>query len=148
MFGGEYNYQSINLNICKRIYLSQFGYTDVSVEGGYLFGKVPFPLLNIHRANQTYTYQLNSYNLMNFLEFVSDHYAALNVDHYFNGFIFNKIPLLKKLKWREVITGKLLVGGLSDENNPNKTPDQLKFPVHMTAVQPLLSRFQTVHILK
>lgn len=129
LFGGEYNYQSLNLNIAKRFYLSQFGYTDVSVEGGVLFGKVPFPLLNIHRANQTYTYQLNSYNLMNFLEFVSDHYAALNVDHYFNGFIFNKIPLLKKLKWREVITGKLLVGGLRDENNPNKTPDQLKFPV-------------------
>ena len=129
LFGGEYNYQSINLNIAKRFYLSQLGYTDVSVEGGALFGKVPFPLLTIHRANQTYTYQLNSYNLMNFLEFVSDRYAAVNVDHYFNGFIFNKIPLLKKLKWREVITGKLLVGGLRDENNPNKTPDQLKFPV-------------------
>ncbi|MEO5594797.1 MAG: DUF5686 family protein [Chitinophagaceae bacterium] len=129
LFGGEYNYQSINLNISKRIYLSQLGYTDVSLEGGYLFGKVPFPLLLIHRANQTYTYQLNSYNLMNFLEFTSDHYASVNVDHYFNGFIFNKIPLLKKLKWREVITGKLLLGGLRDENNPNKTPDQLKFPV-------------------
>jgi hypothetical protein len=129
LFGGEYNYQSINLNIAKRFYLSQLGYTDVSAEGGYLFGKVPFPLLSIHRANQTYTYQLNSYNLMNFLEFVSDRYASINVDHYFNGFIFNKVPLLKKLKWREVITAKVLVGALRDENNPDKTPDQLKFPV-------------------
>lgn len=129
LFGGEYSYQNINLNISKRVYLSQLGYTDISLEGGYLFGKVPFPLLTIHRANQTYTYQLSSYNLMNFLEFVSDHYAALNVDHYFNGFIFNKIPLLKKLKLREVITGKLLMGGLRDENNPNKNPDQIKFPV-------------------
>ena len=129
LFGGEYNYQSINLNIAKRFYLSQLGYTDISVEGGYLFGKVPFPLLSIHRANQTYTYQLNSYNLMNFLEFVSDRYAAVNIDHYFNGFIFNKIPLIKKLKWREVITGKFLMGGLRSENNPDRTPDQLKFPV-------------------
>jgi len=129
LFGGEYNYQSINLSFYKRSYLSQLGYTDVSLEGGYLFGKVPFPLLTIHRANQTYTYQLNSYNLMNFLEFVSDHYASVNIDHYFNGFIFNKIPLLKKLKWREVITGKLLMGGLRAENDPAKTPDQLKFPV-------------------
>ena len=129
LFGGEYNYQNLNLNISKRVYLSQLGYTDISLEGGYLFGKVPFPLLLIHRANQTYTYQLNSYNLMNFLEFVSDHYASLNIDHYFNGFIFNKIPLIKKLKWREVITGKLLYGGLRSENNPDKTPDQLKFPV-------------------
>ncbi|MEO5683034.1 MAG: DUF5686 family protein [Chitinophagaceae bacterium] len=129
LFGGEYNYQSMNLNIAKRFYLSQFGYTDVTAEGGYLFGKVPFPLLSIHRANQTYTYQLSSYNLMNFLEFVSDRYASVNIDHYFNGFIFNKIPLIKKLKWREVITGKILVGGLRDENNPDKTTDQLKFPV-------------------
>ncbi|MEP7279683.1 MAG: DUF5686 family protein [Bacteroidota bacterium] len=129
LFGGEYNYQSINLNIAKRFYLSQLGYTDISLEGGYLFGKVPFPLLSIHRANQTYTYQLNSYNLMNFLEFVSDRYASVNIDHYFNGFIFNKIPLLKKLKWREVVTGKFLVGGLREENNPAKTSDQLKFPV-------------------
>ena len=129
LFGGEYNYQSLNLNISKRFYLSQLGYTDVSLEGGYLSGKVPFPLLTIHRANQTYTYQLNSYNLMNFLEFVSDHYASVNIDHYFNGFIFNKIPLLKKLKWREVITGKLLMGGLRNENNPEKDPEQLKFPV-------------------
>jgi len=129
LFGGEYNYQTLNLNFFKRFYLSQLGYTDISAEGGYLFGKVPFPLLNIHRANQTYTYQLNSYNLMNFLEFVSDRYASLNVDHYFNGFIFNKIPLFKKLKWREVITGKILFGGLRDENNPDKSVDQLKFPV-------------------
>ncbi|HTE10831.1 MAG TPA: DUF5686 family protein [Chitinophagaceae bacterium] len=129
LFGGEYNYQSINLNIAKRFYLSQLGYTDISLEGGYLFGKVPFPLLSIHRANQTYTYQLNSYNLMNFLEFVSDRYAAVNIDHYFNGFIFNKIPLIKKLKWREVVTGKFLMGGLRSENNPDRTADQLKFPV-------------------
>jgi len=129
LFGGQYNYQNININIAKRFYVSQLGYTDVSLEGGYLIGKVPFPLLDIHRANQAYTYQLNSYNMMNFLEFVSDRYASLNVDHYFNGFIFNKIPLLKKLKWREVITGKLLMGDLRSENDPSKTPDQLRFPV-------------------
>jgi hypothetical protein len=71
-----------------------------------------------HHANQTYAYQLQSYNLMNFLEFVSDHYATAYIDHYFNGFFFNKIPLLKKLKWREVIEAKVLYGGLRNENNP------------------------------
>jgi hypothetical protein len=118
LFGGEYNYQNLTLNIFKRFYLSQFGYTDVTAEGGYLFGKVPWPLADLPHANQTYGYQLNSYNLMNFLEFVTDHYVSLDVDHYFNGFIFNKIPLLKKLKWREVIEGKLLYGGIRNENNP------------------------------
>jgi len=126
---GDYNYHSLNLNIAKRFYLSQLGYTDVSAEGGYIFGQIPFPLLTIHRANQTYSYQLNSYNMMNFMEFVSDHYAALNVDHYFNGFLFNKVPLLKRLKLREVITGKVLYGGVRNENNPEYNSATFRFPV-------------------
>ena len=89
---------------------------------------MPFPLADIHHANQTFAYQLQSYNLMNFLEFVSDHYAAAYVDHYFNGFFFNKIPLLKKLKWREVVEGKILFGGLRTENDPAQNPQQIKFP--------------------
>jgi len=71
------------------------GYADVSFNGGKIFGQLPFPLLNIHRANQTYAYQLDSYNLMNFLEFVSDHYMGVNIDQHFNGLLFNRIPLLK-----------------------------------------------------
>jgi len=126
--GGQYNYQNIIARIDKRFYLSQFGYSDVTVEGGNTFGKVPFPLLTIHRANQTYSYQLDSYNLMNFLEFVSDHYASVNIDHSFNGFFFNKIPLVKKLKLREAISFKALFGGLREENNPNNDPSLLQFP--------------------
>jgi len=126
---GEYNYHNLNLSMNKRFYLSQLGFSDVLIEGGYIFGKIPYPLLTVHRANQTYSYQLNSYNMMNFLEFVSDRYAALNIDHYFNGFIFNKIPLLKKLKLREVITAKIIYGGVRDENNPDLNSSIFKFPV-------------------
>jgi hypothetical protein len=67
---------------------------------------------------------------MNFLEFVSDHYAAINIDQNFNGFIFNKIPLLKKLKWREVISFKGLWGGVRSENDPANDPSLLRFPVN------------------
>ena len=129
LMNGEYNYENLNLNIQKRFYLSQLGYTDVSAEGSYIFGKVPFSLLSIHHANQTYSYQLNSYNMMNFMEFVSDRYVAVNADHYFNGFLFNKVPLLKKLKLREVIAAKVLWGGVRDENNPAINNDLFKFPV-------------------
>jgi hypothetical protein len=129
LFGGEYTYHNFNLNIFKRIYVGPLGYTDVTLDAGYLLGKVPFALADIHHANQTYAYQLASFNLMNFLEFVSDHYASASVDHYFNGFFFNKIPLLKKLKWREVIEAKILYGGLRNENNPAKNPEQVKFPI-------------------
>lgn len=131
VLGGEYNYEKLNANIYKRFYFSQLGYTDVALEGGYTFGKVPFPLLDIHRANQTYSYQLQSYNMMNFLEFVSDHYAILQIEHAFNGFFLNKIPLIKKLKFREFVSLKALYGGLRDENTPNgSNHDILSFPVN------------------
>jgi len=96
---------------------------------GKLFGQVPYPLLFIHRANQTYAYQLQSYNLMNFLEFVSDEYQSINLDHNFNGFFFNKIPLLKRLKWRELIAVKALWGSVSDHNNPEKSEEVYKQPI-------------------
>lgn len=128
LFGSQYNYHNFDFNIFKRVYESQLGYTDVTGDFGYLAGKVPFALAYIHHANQTYAYQLQSYNMMNFLEFVSDHYATAYVDHYFNGFFFNKIPVLKRLKWREVIEAKVLFGGLRDENNPAKNPEAVKFP--------------------
>ncbi|WP_426667445.1 DUF5686 family protein [Mucilaginibacter sp. McL0603] len=130
LFGGQYNYENITANITKRFYLSQLGFADVSTEGGYLFGQVPFPLLDIHHANQSYALQLQSYNLMNFLEFVSDHYAAINIDQNFNGFIFNKIPLLKELKLREVVSFKALWGGVRSENNPADNPQLLQFNSH------------------
>jgi Family of unknown function (DUF5686)/CarboxypepD_reg-like domain len=126
--GGEYNYVNLNIYSEKRFYMSQLGYTDVTVEGGYIFGKVPFPLLSIHRANQSYGYQLNAYNLMNFLEFVSDRYAAANFDVHFNGFFLNKIPLLRRLKLREVGSVKLLYGSLRDNNNPAYNTDLYTFP--------------------
>ena len=129
LLGGDYNYQNITANISKRFYLSQLGYTDVTIEGSNIFGQLPFALLDIHRANQSYAFQFQSYNLMNFLEFVSDHYVSINIDHSFNGFFFNKIPLLQKLKWREVIDFKGLWGGIRNENNPALHPELLRFPV-------------------
>lgn len=129
LLGTPYDYQHVAFNISKRFYLSQLGYSDVTGEVGKLFGQVPYPLLFIHRANQTYAYQLQSYNLMNFLEFVTDEYQSVNVDHNFNGFFFNKIPLLKRLKWRELIAIKALWGQVSDQNNPDHNSDVYKQPV-------------------
>jgi len=126
---GQYNYQSVTGDITKRFYLSQLGFTDVEAEGGYIFNKLPFPLLDIHHANQSYALQLESYNLMNYLEFVSDHYASINIDHHFNGLFFNRIPLIDKLKWREVVSFKSLWGGLRSENNPANDPSLFQFPV-------------------
>ncbi len=130
----DFDYMRFQMNISRRYYISILGYTDISIEAGKILGKVPYPLLFIHRANQTYAYDRDSYNLMNFLEFVSDRYVSLNVDHSFNGFILNKIPLIKKLKLREVVTCKVLCGRLSNSNNPDFQIDLFKFPTSSQGV--------------
>ncbi|WP_183558112.1 DUF5686 and carboxypeptidase-like regulatory domain-containing protein [Mucilaginibacter sp. SP1R1] len=134
LFNGQYNYQKLDFRIDKRLYLSQLGYSDLSISAGKIFGQVPFPLLTIHQANQTYAYDIDSYNLMNFLEFASDKYASFRIDHHFGGFFFNKIPLFKKLKWREVTSAKVLYGGISDKNNPSLHPSLYQLPVDASGV--------------
>ena len=126
----DYNYTNVRFSFSKRFYFSVLGFSDVVWESGKIFGKVPYPLLNIHRANQTYSYQILSYNLMNFLEFVSDQYTSINIDHCFNGFFFNKIPIIRRLQLREYATFKILEGSVSNTNDPNKNADLFKFPVY------------------
>lgn len=129
--GGAYRYQFVRADVYKRFHLSQLGMADVRLRGFYLKGQVPFPLLDIARANQTYAFDQNAYNLMNFLEFVSDRNVSLIVDYHLYGFLFNKVPLLKALNLREVVGFKLLYGGLSKENTPALAPggNLLRFPL-------------------
>jgi len=134
LLNSDYDYNSLRINVYKMLYPALIGYTTLRMEAGKTFGKVPYPLLEIHNANQTYYYQSTAYNLMNFLEFVSDSYVSINIDHCFNGFIFNKIPLVKQLGLREVITLKVLYGGLSKKNNPEFNTSMMKFPVNSDGV--------------
>ncbi|HCU19348.1 MAG: hypothetical protein A2X05_12190 [Bacteroidetes bacterium GWE2_41_25] len=124
----DYDYLRLQFSISRRYYISILGYTDVALEAGKIFGQVPYPLLFMHRANQTYAYQKYSYNLMNFLEFVSDQHASINIDHSFNGFILNKVPLIKKLKLREIVTFKALYGRIGETNNPDYQDNLFTFP--------------------
>jgi len=126
---GSYSFTGINANVAKRFYLSQLGYTDVTLLGGALFGKVPFPLLNISPANESVGYDPDAYNKMYYLEFVSDHYAGINITQAFGGFFLNKVPLIKHLKWREFLSFKALYGGLRKENNPDYSTGLFQFPI-------------------
>jgi hypothetical protein len=128
VLNGAYDFTNLKLNIFKRFYLSQLGYSDVTILGSMLAGKVPFPLLNISPANQSIAYDPDAYNKMNYLEFVSDHYVGINLTQSFNGFFLNKIPLIEHLKWREYLSFKMLYGGLRNENNPLYSPDLYQFP--------------------
>jgi hypothetical protein len=116
-FRGEYDYQKVVLNISDRIRLiSLLGYTDYTAEVGKIFGAVPYPLMELHGGNETYVYDYMSFNMMKFFEFASDQYASVGIFHHFEGLFFNKVPLIKKLKWREVVTAKALWGSVNERN--------------------------------
>lgn len=126
--GGEYDYQTLRFKAEKTFYISPLGRGIGVIEAGKTWGKIPFPLLAAHRANQTYAYLLESYNLMNFFEFMSDKYVSATVYHNFGGFFFNRVPVLKKLDLREVITFKTLYGTIGERNRPTKSNGLLNFP--------------------
>lgn len=128
LFASDYDYHRVTLNIFKKFNFSFLGIAHVYLEGGKMFGEVPFNLMFLPRANQTYSYQTFSYNMMNFLEFVSDQYVSFNALYYMNGYLLNKVPLIRKLKLREVFTFKMLYGSVSDKNNPNLHPELIQFP--------------------
>ena len=129
VFDSEFAYSKFQFNFFKRFYLSPIGFTNIDIEAGKLLGSgIPFPLLFIHRANQTYSYQIRAYNLMNFLEFVSDEYVSLFVEHHFNGFILNRVPLLRHAKWRLILSFKGIYGQVTDKNNPDVTSGLMLFP--------------------
>lgn len=118
VLGGEYNYNLSEASIYKRFWMNSWGKIDTYIKAGAQWNRVPYPLLIMPAANLSYIIEDESFNLINNMEFLNDRYASLDVSWDMNGKLFNRIPLLKKLKWREYIGVKCLWGTLTDKNNP------------------------------
>lgn len=113
---GDFDYHKFELSIRRSQKLGKIGHGRIMLTGGYVIGQLPYPLLKNHIGNESPFYVSFSYNLMNFSEFTSDQYLAFNYRHSFNGLILNRVPLLKKLKWRLVATANILWGDVRQEN--------------------------------
>ncbi len=119
VLGGQYDYQFTEASIYKRFWLPMnFGKIDFYAKGGIQWSKVPFPLLIMPAANLSYIIEDETFNLVNNMEFLNDRYVSVDFSWDMNGKILNRIPLLKKLKWREFFGVKMLWGTLTDKNNP------------------------------
>ena len=124
MLGSQYTCHHTEASARKRFWLSSFGYIDAVVKGGRVWNDVPYPLLIIPNANLSYTIQKESFALMNPMEFVADTYASWETTYYMNGLLLNRLPLIKKLGWREVVGFKGFYGSLRSSNTPNLTDSQ------------------------
>ena len=116
--GGDYRYNYTEANNYKRFWMKSWGKIDCYLKGGIQWNQVPYPLLIMPETNLSYIIQDETFELIDNMEFLNDRFASLYISWDFNGKIFNRIPLLKKLKWREYIGFRCLWGGLSDKNNP------------------------------
>lgn len=117
LLNSDYEYTKIIARSYKRWQLGTAGWTRTTLEGGRIFGSLPYPLLTIHSGNETLYLDDLSFNTMNFFEFISDRYIQLFAEHHFEGLFFNRIPLLRRLKWREVATFKAVAGDLDQKHS-------------------------------
>jgi hypothetical protein len=116
VLNSDFNYQKIVAKVNDRYYTPPFGYLYYVIEGGKIWGTVPYPLLEVHQGNESYFYDYLAFNMMNYYEFVSDRYISFFGTFHFEGFFLDKIPLMRKLKWREVATMKAVYGSLDKKN--------------------------------
>jgi hypothetical protein len=134
-FGSDYEYSKLYLKIEKRFMVGVLGFTDIEVEGAKLIGKVPYPLLIIHRGNETISYEKTAYNLMNFMEFASDQSVGIFAEHHFDGLIFGLIPGVRHSKMRFVVGGKVLFGSVSEKNRDfSNDPDLILKPERLSGL--------------
>lgn len=113
----NYNYHKLRLSILHRPKIGVLGRLKYEIFAGKIWGNLPYPFLEVHPGNQSYYYQEKAFNLMDFFEFISDQYVGIFYEHYFNGFILDKIPLIKHMKWRSVFTTKAVWGSVSNQHN-------------------------------
>ena len=118
LLGGQYRYNFTELGIYKRFWLKSWGKLDCRMKAGAQWNKVPFPLLIMPPANLSYIIEEGTFALMGNMEFLNDRYATIDLNWDINGKLFNRIPFLQKLKWREVVGIKGMIGKLTDKNNP------------------------------
>jgi hypothetical protein len=130
LLGTDYDYQRTEFKFSKRCWLSAFGYVDTNLACGKVWTESPYTMLCLPNANLAYTIQDQSFAQMNAMEFINDEYATWDLVYFLNGCVFNTIPLLRRLKWREVVSFRGLVGSLSDKNDPNSVADDGATPLN------------------
>lgn len=132
--GNGFSYNKTELSLQKRFWFSAFGYTDIILKGGHIWGHSQYPYLLIPNANLSYTIQPESFALMAPMEFMNDSYVSVDFTYWANGAILNYIPLVKRLKLREAFSFRGVWGSLSSRNNPAGNPGLFRFPALAKAI--------------
>lgn len=120
----EYSYFRPELSVHYTLPIPPLGLSKFDLNTGTIVGRVPYPMLKIHEGNGTYTFSRYAFNCMDYYEFASDLWTTFFWEHNFKGFFLGKIPLLKKLQWREVASLRAAYGTIRKENNGMADEDE------------------------
>jgi hypothetical protein len=112
IFGSNYDYQKVEFTMEHNRQIGIFGRLRYELNAGYVFGSAAYPFLKVHAGNQSYWLSTSTFNKLNFYEFISDKYVGALVEQHWEGLFFDRLPLLRKLQWRLVTTGRIIYGGL------------------------------------
>lgn len=136
LMSGNFFYQRTDFNAEKKFQLGILGYLDTRAELASVWNRVPYPHLCFPDANDNIFLSSRAFNTMKPMEFVMDRYAALFLDYHLKGLILNNIPLINRLRLREVASFNILYGTLSNKNNPNAADNQglYKLPEGTSAI--------------
>lgn len=116
LLGGDYAYAAAEVEMRNYVRLGRYGWFRYDLRVGQVFGTMPFPSLHVFRGNMSWGYDRYGFNLMNYYEFVADRYLTFAGEQHFEGLLWNQIPVLRHLKWKEVLTGRLAWGSLTPAN--------------------------------
>lgn len=123
VLGSDFDYQATDFMFQKRFWHTPFGFTDMTLRAGKVWTQVPYTQLAVPRINAGFYVLDDCFTQLESMEFVYDQYATWNLAYNMNGLIFNQIPYLRKLRWREIVCFRGFVGSLSDKNNPEALCD-------------------------
>ena len=116
----DFNYQHYKLKVEYQLKANKAGYLNILAEGGIINGNLPYQLLHVPDGNPLVFNDDHGFNLMNYMEFVSDKYVSLQLEHHFNGLLFNLIPGVRLAKLRSLLIGKIYFGTLANQNRNNE----------------------------
>jgi hypothetical protein len=117
LFNSDYNYQKIEFQMEHDRPIGFLGRIRYGINAGYIFGTTAYPFLKVHEGSQSYWLQSNAFNKLNFFEFISDRYVGGFIENHWEGLLFDRIPLVKKLKWRLVTSSRFTYGAISKRHS-------------------------------
>lgn len=116
--GSDISSNYTEVNFYKRLWLGSWGHFEMMLKGGAQWNKVPYFYLIMPPVNTSFFEHIGTFNLMEDMEFLNDRFLQFNLSWDLEGKLFNRVPLFKKLKWREYVAFKGMWGHLTSKNNP------------------------------